>query len=237
MFRLAICETKTEERNYIRAAVETVEKDISICEFGNLDDLKESMNEDGSSYDMILLNTTVHQEGDGLKFAASVRRKNIKIGFIFITKSQNYYAMAFQVFATGYLLYPFDVRELQNCINFFNQKTVFERRSSIMLKEKGGKWSRIFLRNIMFIESENRDIRLHMEDGQEKLSYQKLSQVAEQLIQPNFIRCHQSYLVNLYFVDELSHNQFMIQDREIPISRKYLKEAKEAYYHYMFSKM
>ena len=106
-----------------------------------------------------------------------------------------------------------------------------------MIKEKGGKWGRIFLRNITFIESDNRDIRIHLEDGQEKISYQKLSQVESQLTQPNFVRCHQSYLVNLYFVDELAHNQFIIKDQEIPISRKYQKEAREAYYNYMFSKI
>lgn len=237
MFRIAICEKETEKRNYLMAAVSTIAEDISAREFRNLDDLKESMDEAGSSFDMILLNTTIHREGDGLDFAAWVRRKNVKVGFVFITKSQEYYARAFQVFATGYLLYPFDVRELQNCINFFNQKTVFERRASIMIKEKGGKWGRIFLRNITFIESDNRDIRIHLEDGQEKISYQKLSQVESQLTQPNFVRCHQSYLVNLYFVDELAHNQFIIKDQEIPISRKYQKEARESYYNYMFSKI
>ena len=106
-----------------------------------------------------------------------------------------------------------------------------------MIKEKGGNWGRLFLRNIIYIESENRDIRIHLEDDQEKISFQKLSQIEEQLVQPNFIRCHQSYLVNLYFVDEMAHNAFVIKDQDIPISRKYLKSAKEAYYNYMFSKI
>lgn len=237
MFRIAICEKETEKRNYITAATKAIEADAVVREFRNLDDLKESMDEEQSSFDMILLNTTIHREGDGLDFAASVRRKNVKVGFVFITRSQEYYARAFRVFATGYLVYPFDVRELQNCINFFNQKTVFERRASIMIKEKGGNWGRLFLRNIIYIESENRDIRIHLEDDQEKISFQKLSQIEEQLVQPNFIRCHQSYLVNLYFVDEMAHNTFVIKDQDIPISRKYLKSAKEAYYNYMFSKI
>ena len=91
MFRMAICEKETEKRNYLMAAVSTIAEDISAREFRNLDDLKESMDEAGSSFDMILLNTTIHREGDGLDFAAWVRRKNVKVGFVFITKSQEYY--------------------------------------------------------------------------------------------------------------------------------------------------
>lgn len=237
MFRLAICEKETEERNYIRAAVDSMEEDISVCEFRNLDDLKENLDENSSSFDMILLNTTFRQEGDGLDFATCVRRNNGKVGLVFITKSEEYYARAFRVFATGYLVYPFDARELQNCIKFFNRETNFERRASIMIKEKGGKWCRIFSRNILFVESDNRDIRIHLEDGTEKISHQKLSQVQSQLSGPNFVRCHQSYLVNLYFVDEMVSGEFTLEYFTVPISRKYQKEAKEAYYQYMFSKI
>lgn len=184
-----------------------------------------------------MLDTSIQQEGDGLTLAGHIRKLNGKVMILFVTESEQYYAQAFKVFATGYLLYPFDVKEIENCIAFYNQKTKTERRASWMVKGKGGNWCRIFCRNILFVESDNRQVILHLDDGTIVESYAKLSQAEQELPDKGFLRCHQSYIVNLYYVDEIKNGKFWIQGKEIPISRKYQKLAKEGYYDYMFSKL
>lgn len=129
----------------------------------------------------LLLNTTIRHEGDGLRLSAEVRARNRKVMICFITDSQRYYAEAFSVFATGYLLYPFDVSELHNCITFFWQKPNMERRASLMLKETGGSYRRIYCRNILFIESSNRKVYLHLDNGEVMESYAKLDELEQQL--------------------------------------------------------
>ena len=48
-----------------------------------------------------------------------------------------------------------------------------------------------------------------------------------------FLRCHQSYLVNLDYVDKLEDSCFYMRDGQmIPISRNFYKLSKNAYYHY-----
>lgn len=122
MLRAAIVEKSKEHREYIRASLTGINMDIQVSEYADEYDYLDDLNEDASSFDILLLNTTIHREGDGLELAAKVRARSRKVMICFITDSQRYYAEAFSVFATGYLLYPFDVSELHNCITFFWQK-------------------------------------------------------------------------------------------------------------------
>ena len=143
MLRAAVIERQKERRDYNRAALESLDMDLQVSAFSNLYDFEENLDEAATSYDMILLGTTVHQEGDGLREAADLRARNRRIMLCFLTDSPNYYKEAFDVFATGYLLYPYDVSRLHNCVSFFYQKQSTERRSSWMIKETGGSYRRI----------------------------------------------------------------------------------------------
>ena len=237
MLRAAIVEKSKEHREYIRAGLMGANLDIQVSEFTNEYDYLENLNEDASSFDILILNTTIRHEGDGLKLAANIRARNREVMICFITDSQRYYAEAFSVFATGYLLYPFDVSELHNCITFFWQKPNMERRASLMLKEAGGSYRRVYCRNILYMESANRKVILHMEDGGSMESYAKLDELEQQLPGRLFFRCHQSYIISLYFVEKMDTGKFVVQSHEIPISRKYQRAAREVYYDYMFEKM
>ena len=237
MLRAAIVEKSKECREYIHAGLLGLPLDINVSDFSNEYDYLENAGDDASAFDIVLLNTTIRQEGDGIRLAGDIRSRNRKVMICFITDSRRYYAEAFSVFATGYLLYPFDISELYNCISFFYQKTNNERRASIMVKEAAGSYRRIYCREIRYAESANRKVILHMESGEKIETYAKLGELEKMLPNKSFFRCHQSYLISLYFVEKMEPNRFLIQEDEIPISKKYQKEAKEAYYDYIFEKM
>lgn len=237
MIRAAIVEKSKEHREYIRAALAGVNMDIQVREFTNEYDYLENLNGDASSFDILLLNTTIRHEGDGLKLAANVRARNRKVMICFITDSQRYYAEAFSVFATGYLLYPFDVSELHNCITFFWQKPSIERRATLMMKEACGSFRRVYCRDILYVESANRKVCLHLDNGEIVESYAKLDELEQQLSEKLFFRCHQSYIINLYFVEKMEVGKFVVRSEDVPISRKYQRAAREAYYDYLFEKM
>lgn len=237
MLRAAIVEKSKEHREYICASLTGINLDIQVSEYADEYDYLDDLNEDASSFDILLLNTTIHREGDGLELAAKVRARSRKVMICFITDSQRYYAEAFSVFATGYLLYPFDVSELHNCITFFWQKPTMERRASLMLKEAGGSFRRVYCRNILYVESANRKVILHLENGETIESYAKLDELEQQLPGRLFFRCHQSYIISLYFVEKMDTGKFIVQSAEIPVSRKYQRAAREMYYDYMFEKM
>ena len=63
---------------------------------------------------------------------------------------------------------------------------------------------------------------------------QKLSELQEELKEhPQFLRCHQSYVVNLEQVERLEDSCFHMREGQlIPISRNFYKQSKNAYYHH-----
>ena len=97
MLRAAIVEKSKEHREYIRASLTGINMDIQVSEYADEYDYLDDLNEDASSFDILLLNTTIHREGDGLELAAKVRARSRKVMICFITDSQRYYAEAFAV--------------------------------------------------------------------------------------------------------------------------------------------
>lgn len=67
--------------------------------------------------------------------------------------------------------------------------------------------------------------------------YAKLDEILKQLPEESFIRCHQSFAVNIFHVTEMAENHFHIDPAIISISKKYQKTAKDKYFQYLFSHM
>ena len=67
MLRAAIVEKSKEHREYIRASLTGINMDIQVSEYADEYDYLDDLNEDASSFDILLLNTTIHREGDGLE--------------------------------------------------------------------------------------------------------------------------------------------------------------------------
>ena len=98
MLRAAIVEKSKEHREYIRASLTGINMDIQVSEYADEYDYLDDLNEEASSFDILLLNTTIHREGDGLELAAKVRARSRKVMICFITDSQRYYAEAFSLY-------------------------------------------------------------------------------------------------------------------------------------------
>jgi DNA-binding LytR/AlgR family response regulator len=87
------------------------------------------------------------------------------------------------------------------------------------------------------MESKNKLILLHMLDGSILQCYGKLDEITKELDDKSFLRCHQSFIVNLFHVTAMSESQFYIKEDVIGISRKYAKTAKDCYYEHLFTNM
>lgn len=235
--RIAICEKDVKQREYVTANIKELQYDIVCEEFGNVYDLQEKFEENEGVFDVVLISTTLQHRGDGMELAHSIREISLKPAIIMMAESGDYMRDAFDIFAMAYLMKPISFRDLERAFTFYTKNSKSERRASWMVKSKGGNWTRLFCRDIEYIESSNREILVHMSNGTTVSSYAKLSEVEEQLNEESFVRCHQSYIVNMFYVNELNSSEFMMRDVALPISRKFNKVVKETYYQYMFSRM
>lgn len=95
-----------------------------------------------------------------------------------------------------------------------------------------GEYRRLPFDDINYFESNAKKVMLYVTGSDQRYYFAaKLDQIAEQL-PSNFIRCHQSYLVNMHRIrqfDVKNHVFWLQSNDEIPISRRAYKETKERY--------
>lgn len=171
---------------------------------------------------------------DGVKTAREIRSQFKDITIIFLSSSKDHYSQAYEVFAFNYILKPFDTERLY---------TVLARAIERIHKESGQKIHFTYkstvrtvnCRDIQYLESSNRLLIFHLADGSTPQCYGKLDEIIKNLPEQLFIRCHQSFIVNVSAVTEMSENYFRVRQVVIGISKKYLKPAKDQYYAYLFS--
>ena len=72
----------------------------------------------------------------------------------------------------------------------------------------------------------------HLTDGKKISCRARLGDFSGQLSDSSFLRCHQSFCINMEKVTSLKKNSFVVGQTEIPISRTYLKTARKKYKDY-----
>lgn len=80
---------------------------------------------------------------------------------------------------------------------------------------------------ILYVESDRRNVIVHARTASHR-AYAKLSDILGQL-PPNFVRCHQSYAVNLDCVIRLGTDSVTLASGEtVPVSRRWRSSVREA---------
>ena len=69
------------------------------------------------------------------------------------------------------------------------------------------------------MESDNTKCVLHRTEDREYNIYKKLGQIEAELNDPRFLRCHQSYLVNMNYIRE-ANEVFLLQNGDEVLIRK-----------------
>lgn len=103
-----------------------------------------------------------------------------------------------------------------------------KQKKYIILPYKG---SEIVLEEseIVYIEREKRITKIHMED-QVAESTMKMTDVKNYLNPELFVRCHNSFIINLEKVSVFNRTDFIMRNQEqVPVSRSHQTEVKEAF--------
>ncbi|MUG45825.1 LytTR family DNA-binding domain-containing protein [Paenibacillus woosongensis] len=84
-------------------------------------------------------------------------------------------------------------------------------------------------RDIVYLESKIRKIHLYTKDNEIQY-YSTLSEEEKKLPFTNFIRIHQSYIVNFHYIREISYKKvFLVTGIQLPISERNSASVKKNY--------
>lgn len=170
----------------------------------------------------------------GLDMARKIREKQAKNGkarsiIIFVTGYREHMEEAFDVQAFHYLLKPIKKEKIVEVLERAWQEVEFRAKQEeeyVLLKTNSSAsgyrgTQKILLRNIYYIESNNKKVTVHTTEG----TYEVQGTMEEFAsgLGPAFYRCHRCYLVNFAMVSSYNQNEIIIAngDRILLAYRKY----------------
>lgn len=237
MIRIAVC----DDEKYFREKIGTLLQEYSSArEFGiNVESFASGeeflASEKKEMFDVIFLD--INMEGmNGIETAQKIRQFSEDIVLIFITAYVAYSPEGYKVNAIRYLLKDSDSFKTAfwECMDAVRNKLmVVEKKEKF---EFQGKEMVIPLSHIVYMESNLHKVTFYIKgkEIQAYTMYEKLDAIEERLRKTqSFCRIHQSYLINLKYVDEVKRYQVLLNTGEIlNIAKPRYKEVEMQYITY-----
>ncbi|RLJ96446.1 LytR/AlgR family response regulator transcription factor [Tenacibaculum discolor] len=155
--------------------------------------------------------------GDGTGFDVLEIHPNLSSKIIFVTASDEYAIKAFKFAAIDYVLKPYSNEDLANAINKAKDQIKPDKEQLTVLQQSIKKPNQrpkkislntsdkimvVNLDDIIRCQSDNNYTEFFMNDGQKILVGKTLKHFADMLKEYDFLRVHQSHLINIQFIKE-----------------------------------
>lgn len=226
MLHITICDDETDFVTHLTTliqqyAAETGEN-IKITAYYDGMELVERYD---TSIDLIFLDIQMRLL-DGLHTAQRIRELDENVGIIFLTTLTQYGLEGYQYQAANYIIKPIKYVRLKAELNQWLKKHRHNDSPSIVVINDSGKY-KIALKSLRYVETFNRNLLLHTEQ-ENIISYKSMKEMEQELSQAGFVRCHTSYLVNLFYVKGVQKLEItLITGEQIPISQPKRKNFME----------
>ncbi len=190
--------------------------------------------DDGEHFDLYILDICLGNK-NGIELATEIKRYDKDPLICFISASNEFYRDAYNLYVFQYLLKPLSNKAFDDMLSIAEQRLKKCNNYSVILSQKGRR-VRIKYENIFYIESQNHTLIFYCKDNRIEKTTGNLGILEKTLDNNIFIRCHQSYILNIYNTDSLEGNLFLCGGTYIPISRKY-SHVKERFRQVLFEEM
>jgi DNA-binding LytR/AlgR family response regulator len=178
---------------------------------------------DGKHFDLYFLD--IFMDGiSGIETARSIRSKDDDALIVFVSTSDDFYRESYDLFAFHYLIKPVTGEKLSPVLRRAQEQFRRDAEQTILINCSRQIRS-LRLSNLLYVASNNHSLIFHMLDGESIEIRGKLDDYIVKLPQTTFLRCHQSYVINLRHCTALTPDGFMLHNEIIPVSRSCQKEA------------
>ncbi len=233
MTRIAICADCPELCKHLKGILEEqYKREVRITVYSNVQEL-ESVYEPGKEHTPadILLMDIDNNGKNGIDVVAAIQDRFHQVKVIFITDYIELSTEIFRVNPSNFLLKPIKPQILLEAVERV-RKQIAEEESELFAVAFKGNVFKINTRDIVYFESEKRTVILHGHNESWTI-YRKLDEVQE-IVPDYFIRCHQSYLVNMNEIRSLKPLRLELNQGDvIPVSRPKYKETKERFMQFL----
>ena len=239
MFNIAVCDDEGFFRQNLKELVSDYlqKKGIAyqIDTFGSGEEFL-SLGIEMTKYTVVFLDINM-AETNGIAVAKEIRTVSKEVFIVFVTAYYDYTLEGYKVDAVRYLIKDSNRDNFQNVIKEC-MDSIIEKMNYVVVRrtfgfKEGNK--EISLEKILYVESNLHKLQFCvMEETQKRYTlYKTLDELEKKLEGNNFVRIHQSYLVNLKHIKSVSRYKVtLINKAELNISRKRYMQVKEAFITY-----
>lgn len=235
---IAICEDLESDRQALQHMINKYCNDYNLgLEFStytNGNDLLSNFT--SGKFKLIFLDIYLNNSNlTGIEIAKQIRIHDQECIIIFMTTSRDHALDAFKVDAMQYLVKPLDYNIIKRI--FDKTQKLFSENMSFIEVPSNGLSMKILLKDIYYIEVYDKTSLIHTNLNTIK-TYTPLSKLWELLDGSSFLRCHRSYIVNMFYIDDILETDFLLKNgNKIPIRKEDSSDIKQTYSDYFFEKM
>lgn len=210
--KIAVCDDDKIVRDDIVHLIKKHIPDVNVFTFVSGEELIDY----GEDFDISFIDIEM-EKMTGIDAAKKIRAKQERQGnpksiIIFITKYSDYMESAFDVNAYHYLLKPIDNEKFVDVLKraWKDAMIINERNNKYIMVKSFGVQHKIFVKDIYYIESNNKKVVIHTKDGI-IASYGRMDEL-ENLLGDEFYRCHRCYLVNMENISAYSADMVKVSN-------------------------
>lgn len=226
--RIAICDNDPALAEQVEQICRQLLKDQYLLEIKRFASAEELLNHP-PVFDIAILAVQM-KDKSGIDVAREILDIHPGCCILFISGQEESVSAVYQVPHTALVM----KQELEKWLPFYLERAAgvvaLEAGQTLTIQD-GKSLTRVPLSEIMYIERIRHWTYIIKLDGQKLRTREKLDDLILRIGNPEFCRCHMSYIVNIHHVCDLKKNDFALPDQNlIPISRSYEKQARGAYY-------
>lgn len=223
--RIAVCDDDRNDLAILQDYIQQYDASLSFDVYHSAIDLVAAQKKE--HYDLMFLDIEM-QPMNGFEAAKLMTKNTEKPLIIFATKSSKYTILGYEV-AFRYMIKPITYEQLEKALKASLEQIVPKK----LLIDAGGKNIMISTKEIFYFEVFDHNVRARTKNN--IYDYREsLKNVEDMLSGGNFVRPHNSYLVNLEHVVSTTQSEFIMRDgRVISISRKRKDDVFRALHQYL----
>lgn len=230
--RIAVCDDCMDDALSIKKFLE--DHEVSI--YSDADSLLADIENKMMRYDLYLLDIFMGESMNGIKLAERLRKVQEEAVICFVSTSDDFYREAYDLYAVQYLIKPIREEDIKKLLRKV-EKIVARSSEKSLIYSWWGKKGKIPYGKIRYISSRGHMLSIYCTDGKMQESTGKLNDFESQLCGEVFVRCHQSFIVNMYHVESLSGAELTVGGEQIPVSRRYYDEVRRRYREILFEEV
>lgn len=230
MYQIALCENCSEDRLQAKEAIKKVMSEAglayTVTDFWSGEEF--SVHAKPYMFDIAFFDVEMRRI-NGIETAKHLRETDRSVVIIFLTAYADFVFSCFSAEPIQYLIKPPVYATFKQTLLKAIQKVDENKRQCYSLSFDGISYC-IQLKDIHYFCSFGRTVEVHCASGN-YVFYAKLDEVEKDPLLTGFLRCHQSYLVNLDQICRVTMDEVKLFSGEmLPVSKSRAKTVKDSFW-------